>query len=169
MDFDRAFEILVDPQHEGGYSVDPNDRGNWTGGQKGVGLLKGTKYGVSAMSYPGEDIANLTLTRAKQIYARDFWGPAGCDAVADIVKYQLFDLAVNAGPVTAIKMMQRAVGAVDDGILGPKTLQRLQSAGDAWLLRRLQAAAIRHYTSLPTWPAYGKGWVSRLATNMENA
>lgn len=157
MKFDRAFEILVDPQHEGAYVNDPKDPGGET------------KFGVSKRSYPGEDIANLTLERAKQIYARDFWGPAGCDAVPDLVKYQLFDMAVNMGPKTSIKLLQRAVGAADDGILGPKTLQRVQSAGDAWLLRRLQAAAIRYYATLPTWPAYGRGWMNRLATNMENA
>ena len=34
--------------HEGGLSLDPNDRGNWTGGKKGSGELRGTKYGIAA-------------------------------------------------------------------------------------------------------------------------
>ena len=25
---------------EGGYQCDPDDKGNWTGGQKGIGVLK---------------------------------------------------------------------------------------------------------------------------------
>jgi len=173
MDFNTAFNILVDPQHEGAYSNDANDPGNWTGGKKGVGTLKGTMYGVSAASYPGEDIANLTLDRAKAIYARDFWGPAGCDALPDLLKYEMFDLAVNTSapgkPATAIKILQAAVGTMQDGILGPKTLQAAQSLDPNRALRRLQAGRLRYYTGLVNWPAYGKGWVNRVATNMMGA
>ena len=30
MNFDKAFELVIGA--EGGYTKDPNDRGNWTGG-----------------------------------------------------------------------------------------------------------------------------------------
>ena len=38
--FDEAFRRLIG--HEGGYSTDRRDPGNWTGGKVGVGILKGT-------------------------------------------------------------------------------------------------------------------------------
>lgn len=44
--FEEAFDRLIG--HEGGYSDDPTDNGNWTGGKRGAGLLKGTKYGIGA-------------------------------------------------------------------------------------------------------------------------
>jgi lysozyme family protein len=47
-DFNIAFELTVG--HEGGYSNNPDDPGNWTGGDVGEGQLKGTKYGVSGLS-----------------------------------------------------------------------------------------------------------------------
>jgi lysozyme family protein len=173
MNFDQAFAVLVDPQHEGGFTKDVADPGNWTGGQPGQGVLKGTKYGISAKSYPGEDIENLTLDRAKALYLRDFWGPAGCDLVPDPVKYQLFDTAVNTSapghPVTAIRMLQRAIGVTDDGVIGPQTTLRLSTCDGQWLLRRFQAQVLRYYTSLSDYwfQRFGKGVVNRVATNME--
>ena len=38
--------------YEGGYSANPKDPGNWTGGKVGVGKLLGTKSGIAAASYP---------------------------------------------------------------------------------------------------------------------
>ena len=45
--FDKAFDWVM--KWEGIFSDDPNDPGNWTGGQPGKGILKGTKFGISAM------------------------------------------------------------------------------------------------------------------------
>ena len=39
--FDLSFDRVVG--HEGGLSLDRNDRGNWTSGKIGVGSLNGTK------------------------------------------------------------------------------------------------------------------------------
>src|SRR5690554_991684 len=76
-DFDLAFERLIG--HEGKFTDNRADRGNWTTGRVGVGELKGTKFGISAMTYPHLDIKSLTLEQAKDIYLRDFWLRAGAD------------------------------------------------------------------------------------------
>jgi lysozyme family protein len=155
VNFDLAFQKLVG--NEGGYVSNAAD----PGGQ--------TKYGISKRSYPGEDIPNLTLERAKQIYAHDFWGPAGCDALPDALKFEMFDTAVNVGVRTAVKLLQMAVGSFPDGILGPNTLQCAQSMDPAKALRRLQGQRLRYYAGMVTWPAFGKGWVNRVADNMLEA
>jgi lysozyme family protein len=152
MTFDEAFERLIG--HEGGYVNHPTDPGGET------------KFGISKRSYPGEDIAGMTLERAKAIYLRDYWGPAGCDAVPDGVKFDLFDMAVNSGIQRAVLTLQRAVGEVEDGILGPRTLQAVQSMPAARLRARFNAVRLRFITDLPTWPAFGKGWVRRIAANL---
>lgn len=72
MNFDTAFEKLIG--HEGEFQNDPRDRGNWTTGVAGQGSNNGTKFGISAMAYPGEDIRNMTIERAKDLYKRDYWG-----------------------------------------------------------------------------------------------
>lgn len=152
MNFDDAFQALIG--HEGGYVDDRRD----AGGQ--------TKYGISKAAYPGEDIPNLTLERAKQIYARDYWGPAGCDAVPDEAKLQVFDMAVNSGVKTAIKTMQLAVGSRADGVLGPNTLQAIQSMPPARFIARFNGQRLAFVADLASWPAFGRGWAKRIAANL---
>lgn len=167
MNFDAAFERLLG--HEGGYQARPDDRGNWTSGRVGVGELRGTKFGISAMSYPGEDIAGMTVERAREIYRRDFWGPAGCDAVPDELRADLFDFAVHSGVRQAVRALQRAVGEAEDGILGPRTLQAIQSMPPLRLVARFAGARLLLLTELHTWPAYSRGWTRRVAIDLMEA
>lgn len=167
MTFDQAFERLIG--HERGLSMDPKDRGNWTGGAVGRGELKGTKYGISIAAHPGEDIQGMTLARAKQIYRRDYWGPAGCDAVPEQIKFDLFDMAVNAGVRPAIRALQKAVGETEDGILGPLTLQAVQSMEPLRVFARFNGARAIAFTEAKTWAAHGRGWTVRLGENLLNA
>lgn len=155
MTFDEAFSKLIG--HEGGLVTDKRDPGGTT------------RYGISQRSYPNEDIANLTLERAKQIYARDYWGPAGCDAVPDGAKFSLFDMAVNSGVKQAILTLQRTVGEAEDGILGPKTLMAISSMPASRFIARFNAHRLRLMSSLPTWPAFGRGWANRIASNLLEA
>ena len=69
--FDRAFDWVM--KWEGEFSGDPDDSGNWTGGQPGKGILKGTKFGISALAYPHLDIKSMTKEMAKEIYYKDYW------------------------------------------------------------------------------------------------
>jgi lysozyme family protein len=166
MNFDQAFDRLLG--HEGGFQSDPKDRGNWTSGKIGVGELKGTKFGISAMTYPGEDIANLTPERAKALYRRDFWGPAGCDAVPDGMKFDLFDTAINSGPSRGVKFLQASVGEVVDGVLGPRTLQSLQQMDPERLVARFNGWRLDFMNDNPdTWATYGRGWAQRIAENLK--
>jgi lysozyme family protein len=150
--FDDAFSRLIG--HEGGLSDHAADPG---------GL---TNWGISQRSYPGEDIRAMTMNRAREIYLRDFWGPAGCDMVPAGVAFDLFDLAVNSGVKTSIKMLQRATGETQDGILGPLTLQAAQSMPAARLRARLNGHRLAMMADLPTWPSFGRGWARRIASNL---
>lgn len=168
MDFDTAFERLIG--HEGGFQDDPEDRGNWTGGRKGVGQLKGTKYGISAMTYPAEDIRNLTLERAKVLYRRDFWSVAGCDVVPAVLKFDLFDTAVNSGQERARKFLQRAAGVTDDGIIGPQTMLAISNMDPERLFARFNGHRLDFLNDNPDqWARYGRGWAQRIADNLKAA
>ncbi len=164
MDYDTAFERVIG--HEGGLSMDRNDRGNWTTGIVGNGQLKGTKYGVSAMSYPDLDIKNLTLAQAKAIYRRDFWDKVQGDKMFDGVAFQAFDLAVNSGPQTAIRKLQLALGVADDGIFGPASLAAAQRVSESDQIMRLNAYRLDFMRKLSTWSLYGKGWAGRIVGNL---
>ena len=93
------FPIFIDRllSHEGGFTDDRRDPGNWTGGKVGAGLLKGTKFGIAANTYPALDIKNLTRAQAVAIYRWDFWERARCDRLPAVVAFQLLDGAVNSG------------------------------------------------------------------------
>lgn len=167
MNFEKAFERLIG--HEGGYSTDRNDPGNWTGGKVGSGTFKGTKYGIAANTYRNLDIKNLTIEQAKAIYKKDWWDKLGADQLHPSIVYQLWDFAVNAGKSRAIKELQQAVGVPDDGIIGPKTIAAVKSKDVNDVLLLLASERLSFYTSLKTWSIYGKGWTNRVAENLKYA
>lgn len=155
--------------HEGGYTADRRDPGNWTGGRVGVGQLKGTKFGIAANTYPQLDIKNLTRDQAVEIYRRDFWGAAKCDRLPPAVGFQLLDGAVNSGIPQATRWLQRAVGVADDGILGPVTLAAIRAADPNDLVLLFNAQRIEFMTRLSTWAVHGAGWMRRIAANLRYA
>jgi Glycosyl hydrolase 108/Predicted Peptidoglycan domain len=103
--FAKAIEVVI-TVHEGGFQNLRSDPGNFTPS----GELKGTKYGISAHSFPNTDIENLTLTGAEDLY-RQVWGRFSL-LVDQRVLTKVLDLAVNMqwaghGPATGI--LQQAV------------------------------------------------------------
>lgn len=153
MNFDQAFERLIG--HEGGYVNHPSDPGGET------------KFGITKRTYPAEDIKGMKLERAKQIYLRDFWGPAGCDAVPDGIKFDLFDCAVNSGVSTAVRLLQHAANAGVDGVMGPLTLQAINSMPATRLAARFNGWRLDFMANTPHWPAFGRGWARRIASNLK--
>jgi lysozyme family protein len=165
MNFDQAFDRLIG--HEAGFTDDPKDPGNWTGGRPNAGELKGTKYGIAANTYPDVDIKNLTLDQAKAIYYRDWWLKTGADEIDPAITFQLWDFAVNAGMSTAKRALQRAASVADDGQIGPRTIAAVKGMSVTDVLMRFNAQRLRFYASLSTWPTFGKGWVNRVASNLD--
>ncbi|MCH7306617.1 secretion activator protein [Acinetobacter sp. NIPH 1852] len=162
--FDEAFKRLIG--HEGKFTDDRRDRGNWTTGIIGKGQLKGTKFGISAMTYPDLDIKNIKLEQAKNIYKRDWWDALNANEIKAAIVFQLWDFAINAGMSTAKRKLQSAVGVADDGIIGPITLEAINSADLNDVLMKFNAERLAYYTKLSTWPTYGKGWTNRVATQL---
>lgn len=168
MNFDDSFSLLIG--HEGGFTKDPADKGNWTSGVVGQGELRGTKFGISAAQYPHLDIENLTLDQAKSIYLSDYWEKALCSQFQDPLRFQLFDMAVNSGPRQAVVLLQRALGVPSDGMVGPKTLEAAAKAQNSMALTVLfLAARLRFMAGLSNWDSFSRGWAKRIASNLEEA
>lgn len=165
--FLESFERLIG--HEGAFTKDPRDPGNWTGGRMNVGKLKGTKYGISAAAYPTLNIEALTLDDAREIYFNDWWLQFAADYLPPAMIFQMWQFAVNAGPGNARRALQHAAGVAEDGKIGPITVAAIQHADLNDMLMRFNAHCIRHYTSLTTFKDFGKGWVRRVADNLEYA
>jgi lysozyme family protein len=162
--FIKCFAIVVGT--EGGFTDDPEDPGNWTSGEIGVGVLKGTKYGVSAASYPDLDIANLTIAQAQAIYQRDYWEKIGVSLEEAPFALIMFDAAVNHGVEGAVRWLQRALLLKADGDPGPITrgaADRALSADPVRLAANTLAERIREMPSFSAWDHDGAGWSARCA------
>ena len=160
--FNLSFENVIGV--EGGYTQDPEDTGNWTGGRKGVGKLNGTKYGVSAASYPSLDIKSITLDDAKAIYYRDYWQVINGDAFPFSISNALFDCAVNSGCASAVKLLQKVLNVPSDGKIGKQTIAAAQAKDQTELLIDFLTARAVFYARLAKFELYGKGWMKRLFT-----
>ena len=155
MNFDSAFDRVIG--HEGGLVDDPADPG---------GL---TKFGISQRAYPGVDIKALTVDDAKRLYKRDYWDRSMADQYDGAIGFQLFDAAVNSGVPAAARMLQRAVGVQDDGVIGAKSVAAIRAMPVAKVLLCFNAERLEYMTNAGGWPSFGKGWARREATNLRYA
>jgi lysozyme family protein len=167
MMFTDAFAYVVG--EEGKLSMDPEDSGNWTGGKIGLGVLKGTKYGVSAAAYPSLDIANLTLADAQAIAKRDYWDRITGDNIPYGTALSLFDFGYNAGVGEAVRVAQRALGLTVDGVIGPMTKIRLVNEPVPVFAQAFRDARIAAYKLMPGWAHDGDGWTARANLTCQKA
>lgn len=157
-DMDERFNIFVEIilKHEGGYVHDPDDLGGET------------NMGITKRRYKNEDIKNMTVARAKELYFHDFYKPLGLHFVKnDLLALHVFDMAVNAGRKTAVLLLQDLLPGVEsDGKIGPITAQALyyaESSVDmvaAYIAKRYE----RYYT-VSTYrnnKKFLKGWINRV-------
>lgn len=157
-------------KHEGGLSLVRADPGNWTGGKVGVGVLKGTNLGISAASYPDENIRGMTRARAGELYRRDYWDRVRGDDLPPGLDLTVFDPAVNSGAARGARWFQQALGVTVDGRIGPVTVRAAQTAADGVaVIQRAHALRLGWLRSLSTWSTFGNGWMQRVVGNEAEA
>ncbi|TDE10813.1 glycoside hydrolase family 108 protein [Dyadobacter psychrotolerans] len=167
MNFEQAIEHVL--SSEGGFTMDADDPGNWTGGKKGKGILHGTKFGISAASYPGLNIKNLSRPEAIQIYKRDFWDKYKVDTLPSQIRLHFFDVCVNSGISRAVKILQRSLGVTADGDFGPVTVKNLSKANVWKYARERSDFYINHVKLYPVKQKYLAGWIGRVLDVTENS
>lgn len=155
--------------HEGGYSDDPRDPGNWTGGKIGSGILRGTKYGIAASAHPEiVDIKGLPFQQAENIIYTQYWPRMHGDEMPLPLAMVTLDAEVMSGigndrHLRAAYWLQKAVGAYPDGDLGELTLAAARACKDLDIAVQVACEyRLRFLKCLPTWPTYGDGWTSRV-------
>lgn len=157
--------------NEGGFQKMKNDKGNWTGGKVGVGELKGTNCGVSAASYPDLDIENLTKDQIMEIYHDDWYVKLSIMEYPSEFQYQVFDAMVHHGSWHTSKMIQRAVGANPDGIIGEMSWSRIKATPREDMVFLFLAERCRFMAKLSDliWGDYGRGFMNRIAKCLDFA
>ena len=152
----KNFEEIIEKvlEHEGGYVNDPKDLGGET------------KYGITKRFYPDVDIKNLTIEQAKEIYKKDYWDKNRVESLPQNLWHIYFDMCVNMGKRTAVKVLQRAAvnkgRNIDvDGGLGPMTIGALKGVE----LDRVRAFRVKYYVDLitarPEQEKFYLGWFRR--------
>ena len=128
---------------EGKFQRDEAEDAAWTGGTAGSGTLVGTMRGIGVRTFARwrncdpeavtpEELHALTEHEAIEIAYNLFFLEAGLDRLPySRVVQCLFDLSFTAGPMVAVQTLQRLVGVVEDGVLGPVTV----GAYLAWINR----------------------------------
>lgn len=160
MDFQESFDRVIG--HEGRFSNDAKDPGNWTGGAVGMGELRGTKYGISAAAYPKLAIAALSREDARDIYLADYWNRLRLDEMPEGLRYFIFDYAVNSGATRAACDLQAALGVLRDGDIGPKTLMAVKASSPVSIFRMMFVDRAMVFALSNNDARYGAGWFARL-------
>ena len=152
--FDEIIDITL--KHEGGYVHDPKDLGGET------------NYGIAKRFYPDVDIKNLTESEAKDIYKRDYWDKNKVEELSEELRHIFFDMCVNQGRGTAVKILQRACNAKGadlaiDGGFGPSTQNAIETYKPS--LERVRCYRLKHYYDLvnakPEQERFLYGWYKR--------
>ncbi|MBA4259160.1 MAG: hypothetical protein C0446_08345 [Chitinophaga sp.] len=147
--FNYMWNILL--KNEGGYTNTLND---------GAGE---TNFGVTKRSYPHLDIKNITENQAKEIFKNDFYDKVGGDrlaAISEPLAMHVSDMAYNAGPGTAIKLLYRAAGLPESTKISDELFQALnsdQSLVDSFVKQRLA-----YYSTRANAPRFIKSWTNRV-------
>ncbi len=148
--FDKWFDWLL--EWEGVvFENDPDDPGG------------ATKFGIDQRSHPNVNIRNLTKDQAKQIYWDEYWTKCKANIMPDKVGEVVANIAVNAGHGRASKWLQEVVGAVQDGIIGPKTIGLVKSFDNKIVSEALLNRTEKHYRSIAKGrlSKFLKGWLNR--------
>lgn len=157
MTFEAALELVL--ELEGGYSNHPAD----TGGA--------TNYGITDATYDAwlgrdGDVRDITHGEVRSIYRRFYWEPGRCEALPPAVRLVHFDGCVNHGVGLAARMLQRAAGVQDDGIIGPVTLAAVGRMPPGQLVAMVLRERVRLYhlraARVPGQQVFLAGWMTRL-------
>ncbi len=152
-------------RREGGFVNIAADRG----GPTNFGITLKTLGEERGAVVTVADVQALTKEEAIAIYRRRYILPF--EAIAwDPLFALVVDTAVNNGRGRAAQWLQRAVGAVEDGVIGPKTLAKVE-VNPAATFCRLFSVRMKAYGALVaqnhSQVVFIAGWLNRLSEFME--
>lgn len=132
------------------------------GGLTNLGITQGTLdgYRVQHPEFP-ESVRELTRDQATAIYHDLYWDTCRCDEMPPPVAFVVFNAAVQSGPVRSAKLLQKALGVTQDGIVGQMTLSA--AAKDPRNnVRNILREQMLFEVGLANWETNKRGWTGRL-------
>jgi lysozyme family protein len=162
--YDRSLDYIL--KAEGGFTDDPRDPGN----KLDDGRMGCTNMGVTQAAweeYVGHkvstaDMKALTKEQVGKFYKKRYWDRVQADSLPIGIDFLCASFAINAGPGTSVKLLQKCVNAIPDGIIGPRTQQTIAGYDPKELIEKFSQAKTTYYEGLKLFPVYGKGWLNRV-------
>jgi lysozyme family protein len=144
-------------KHEGGYIFHEKD----PGGMTNLGVTK--RVWEEWVGHEVDEKAMRALTPAivAPMYEMKYWRTSYCEKLPRGLDLLVFSMAVNAGSGRSVKLLQDAIGVVADGIIGPRTMARINEANVETLIDKFSEARRAYYRGLKLFPVFGRGWLNR--------
>lgn len=151
--------LKLSTNNEGGYSNHPDD----PGGPTNHGITQATLRAFRKRSVSVQDVRNLSLNEANQIYVENYWAPIWGDQLPAGLDYAMFDFGINSGVGRAVRELQKLLpGCAVDGVMGKKTLALVEAQDVTELIQKLCAARLHFCSTLRNWKTFGRGWTYRI-------
>ena len=152
-------------RREGGFVNNPADRG----GPTNMGVTQDTLSTWLGHKATIKEVEGLLPSVARDIYYYHYWDATKFASlkVSPVATEMLFDAGVHHGPHRSIRLLQAAIGAKADGVVGPITRSVVNSMPARELAAKLIAARIayigRIITKDPSQAEFAAGWAARMA------
>lgn len=154
--FDACFDMVI--KSEGGFVNNAKD----PGGMTNLGVTKSAWEAFLGHPVTDTDMKALTPAVVRPFYKRMYWDRIKGDDLPSGIDYAAYDFAVNSGPFKAAKCLQEIAGATSDGIIGPKSLEAIQSCNAKETVDALCDMRLDFLKKLPTFGEFGRGWTARV-------
>ena len=163
-DFNLSFEKMI--RNEGGYKLHKveGDRG----GETYAGIARRYHPTWEGWVYiDAGDLENPKLSQSvRGFYKVQFWSRIKADGIKEqSVAESIFDFAVNGGVKTASKLAQLVVDATPDGVIGPKTIEKINQQDAEIFILKYALAKVARYAEIcnrdRSQSKFLLGWINR--------
>jgi lysozyme family protein len=154
--WDTCFDMVI--KNEGGFVNNPKD----PGGMTNLGVTRSAWEAYLGHSVTEENMRALTPFIVKPFYKSLYWDRIKGDSLPSGVDYAAYDLAVNSGPHKAAQYLQQIAGVTVDGMIGPKSLEAIQSCDAKETADAICDMRLDFLKRLSTFDTFGRGWTDRV-------
>tara|TARA_R100001510_G_C7649718_1_gene207170 strand:+ start:1648 stop:2178 length:531 start_codon:yes stop_codon:yes gene_type:complete len=157
--FSKSFRLML--KHEGGFTQNKKDKAHKEkGSSTNLGVTSKNWEAFTGEKATVEVMKKLTPDSVKVFYKQLYWDKGKCSNIPSGIDHMVFDSNVNLGVSRTSKMIQKLVKAKQDGIVGLKTIEAINSCETKKLMKSFFDARQKYYESLNN-STFIKGWTKR--------
>ncbi len=167
-DFGAAYDWAMQFENPKGIYTPVPDK--CPGGHKGPCFALS---GISSAIWP-ITVAEITAAPEDQrpqlveiFYRVNYWSKWLEQFSVQMLANSVFDMKINAGPSVAVQLLQRLVGATQDGILGPQTVAAVNRANPKNVVADYAKVRCLYYDGIDGSPADHASWTRRAMATCE--